>query len=208
MREQNQKSTDTFTTTRPRDNVSLPILKYKWGGGQIISVPVGISTPVCIGACAGESRGSHRRPEGPENKRTPKLFQSFTEKHRGLIWEQQLKLGAVLPFPTAGGCKLLPPPALSSKAWGLEQSSLLWALKTDPQGLSCRKSLHTKEKPLGVKAKFSKIGKNRKKKKGIVYVKWGRWTRPGYFRKQAALTLHKNNRVLSSCKSSLKSLPF
>lgn len=48
MREQNQKSTDTFTTTRPRDNVSLPILKYKWGGGDKSSVYQWVSAHPCV----------------------------------------------------------------------------------------------------------------------------------------------------------------
>lgn len=82
---------------------------------------------------------------------------SLTGKCDRLIWEQHLKLGAVLLILVAG--ERGPPWAnLCLPLWPRTWTSLAF-YEPDPQGLRCRTRLYTKEKLLGIKAKLSKTGK-------------------------------------------------
>lgn len=72
MRWQNQKSMDTFTT-KPRDKVSLAILKYKQMGTNHQWFTSMLLAHLCVLASVPEkAEGTTGVPEGSENKKTPK----------------------------------------------------------------------------------------------------------------------------------------
>ena len=116
-------------------------------------------------ASAPQTRGSQGGSWRAREQENPKIAAEFHWK----VWKDNLRTtveaGSSATLSDNRWMQASPPPPLLPPGLGVEQSGLLWILRTDPQGLSCRTRVRTKGKLVGVKAKFNRISKIQRKEK-------------------------------------------